>query len=237
MVINCLITCLTDNSYNPAVALADIESGQFKHVHGSDTIINHTEQSPCTQANDVSQHLYEIYPTADMNRTVVRCAVKYFPTGELCLGEPIAVIRYVNSTMNVDELEGSGSGLQNDTSGGCNSSSSILIDCPTPTPVVCTSTTTDSSHSSTNYEVLYTTTDTRQSSTNYGITTTESNTGINDVQQGVIIGTSLGTVITVAVIVALALLLIIVLLCKQINKVTLRNEDAQTIANPSVTPR
>lgn len=130
VLINCSITCLNNasengiNLYNPAVTLvADRDSETLEVIRPSDTNtdlyqrIEYTQLSSCVQAMDESQHLYKIYPTVDTNRSVVRCAVHYKPTGQMCLGESVIVIRYVNST--------------------------IEEECPTPTPSVCKCTTTD----------------------------------------------------------------------------------------------
>ena len=227
--INCRITCLNNasennvNLYNPAVTLvADRDSEKLKTIHTSDASsdlydrIEYTELSPCVQENDESRHLYEIYPTVNTNRTVVRCAVQYRHTGQLCMGESVVVIRYINSTTDNDPTE------------ECNSSITVI---PTPTSEVCGCTTTYTSQfipTPTSEICGCTTTYTSQT-----CTTTTAPTA--DTSERRTLGATLGTVIPIIVI-AVVVLLVVVLgykLYHRVHQVAVENVHVPVVANPS----
>ena len=108
VVITCNVTCLnrTDTGhYTPALSFVVTELEMYEEFQGTPgtnedlyRVIEYIRPaSLCSDTNNwTMQYSYRIYPTINMNQTVVRCGVHYFYYMELCWGEPVVVIRYTS---------------------------------------------------------------------------------------------------------------------------------------------
>lgn len=109
MEITCTVTCLDTvdtRRYSPGLFLVITELGKSVEILANNVPSNeesyrdieYQRLSLCSETNNYTmQYSYYIYPTINMDQTVVRCGV-YYSTQRPCQGDPAVVIWYNSIT-------------------------------------------------------------------------------------------------------------------------------------------